>query len=145
MRFGMPNVYSSVSAVDYGWTIASFVLAVVGGILVLLLFLNKENKNKLTGNLKKLYDFLNFDYLTLDIVIKFLYSATTIFIILNSFTYIASSFLMFVLYLIIGVVVTRVAYEMIMLTIKITKNTTEINEKLSNKPLVAKEEQKNKK
>ena len=111
MGFGIQN-YNSGVYVHYGWTIASLVLAIVGGILVLALFLNKSNKNKYKGNLKKLYDFLNFDYLTLDIVIKFLYTATTLFVVLNSFTYISQDFLQFVLYLVIGVVLTRVTFEL---------------------------------
>lgn len=133
MRLGSPNLYDVVSPTSYGWTIASFVLAIVGGILVLALFLNKSNKNKYTGNLKRLYEFLNFDYLTLDIVIKFLYTAITIFVILNSFTYISVDFLQFILYLVTGLVFTRVTFEILMLTIKLCKNTTEINAKLTKK------------
>lgn len=148
MRFGEPVMYSDFNSMSYGWSIASFVLAIVGGILVLLLFLNKSNKNNYQGNLKRLYDFLNFDYLTLDIVIKFLYTATTIFIVLNSFNYISQNFLNFVLYLIVGVVMTRIAYELVIILIKVCKNTTEINEKLNKKPLSVvetKEEPKKKK
>lgn len=148
MRFGAPNMYSEFNSMSYGWSIASIVLAIVGGILVLLLFLNKSNKNKYEGNLKRLYDFLNFDYLTLDIVIKFLYTATTIFIVLNSFNYISENFLNFVLYLIVGVVVTRITYELVIIFIKVCKNTTEINEKLNKKSVSVaetKEESKKKK
>ena len=123
------NNYNSMSS---GWTIAALVLAIVGGILTLLLFLNKSNKNKYEGNIKKLYDFLNFDYLTLDIIVKFLYTASTIFIVLNSFNYISQNFLGFLLYLIVGLILTRVMFEMVMLTIKICKNTTEIKESLTN-------------
>jgi hypothetical protein len=122
-----PYTYSS-NYMSNGWTIAALVLAIVGGILTLLLFLNK--KNKYEGNIKKLYNFLNFDFLTLDIIVKFLYTTSTIFVILNSFNYISQNFLSFVLYLIVGLIVTRVMFEMLMLTIKICKNTTEIKESL---------------
>ncbi len=131
MRFVAPHIYNGFDSMAYEWTIASFVLAIVGGLLVLLLFLNKENKNKYEGNLKKLYEFLNFDFLTLDFVLKFLYTATTIFIVLNSFVYISESFLGFILYLIFGLLVTRVIYEIFMLLIKICNNTTEINRALN--------------
>ena len=110
-----PNTFAS------GWSIASIILAVVGGILVLLLFLNKSNKGKYNKKLLKLYDFLNFDFLTL---------AITIYVLLNSFNYISYNFLSFLLYLVFGLIFTRVSFEMLMILIKICNNTSEINEKL---------------
>ncbi len=128
--YEMP-IYYEATSFSQGWTIASIVLAIVGGILTLVLFLNKSNKEKYNKKLLKLYDFLNFDYLTLEVVLKFMYAAVTIFVVLNSFNYISINFLTFLLYLVFGVILTRVSFELLMLLIKICKNTTEINDKLN--------------
>jgi hypothetical protein len=123
--------FNSGSSFAAGWTIASIILAIVGGILTLVLFLKKSNKEKYNKNLLKLYDFLNFDFLTLEVVLKFMYTAVTIFVVLNSFNFISVNFLGFILYLVVGIILTRVSFEMAMLIIKICKNTTEINDKLN--------------
>lgn len=113
-----------------GWTIASFILAIVGGVLTLLLFLKKSNRDKYNSKLKLLYDFLNFDYLSLELVTKYLYATISIFIILSSFSYIGTSFLTFVLYLLIGLIVTRVSFEFFMTVIKLCNNVSKIKDNL---------------
>lgn len=112
------------------WSLISLILAVVGGILVVTLFLKKGNKSKLKGFWKWLYDFLNFDFLTLDVVLRTLYAIVTIYIILSSFDFISQSFALFIGYLISGIIVTRLIFEMMLMIIKICRNTTEINEKM---------------
>lgn len=42
------------------WVIISLVLAIVGGILIYFLFLNKKNDGKFNGFVGWLYDFLSF-------------------------------------------------------------------------------------
>lgn len=113
-----------------GWMIASLILAIVGGIFTVLFFLKKSNKEKYNKKLKLLYTFLNFDFLTLEYIVKFLYTTVTVFIILSSFSYISYSFAYFLMYLILGVLFARIIFELIMLAIKICNNTTEINQKL---------------
>lgn len=112
------------------WSIVALVLAIVGGILVVTLFLKKGNKNKFKGFLKWLYDFLNFDFLTLDFILRVLYAIVAIYIVLASFDYIAYDFTYFLLYLIGGLIITRLLFEMLLMIIKICRNTSEINEKL---------------
>lgn len=113
-----------------GWMIASLILAIVGGIVTLLFFLKKSGKEKYNKKLKLLYNFLNFDFLTLEYIVKFLYVTVTIYIVLSSFSYISYSFVYFLMYLILGVLFARIIFELIMLAIKICNNTTEINQKL---------------
>ncbi len=112
------------------WSIIAAVLAVVGGILVVTLFLKKGNKSKLKGFWKWLYDFLNFDVLTLDIILRAFYSAVSIYIVLTSFEMIGISFVLFLVYLIGGLLLVRLIFEMLLMIIKICRNTTEINDKL---------------
>ncbi|NLA32624.1 MAG: hypothetical protein GX864_01570 [Mollicutes bacterium] len=121
---------STPSASMSVWSLISLILAVVGGILVVTLFLKKGNKSKLKGFWKWLYDFLNFDFLTLDVILRTLYSMVTIYIILSSFDLISQSFALFIGYLISGIIITRLLFEMMLMIIKICRNTTEINEKM---------------
>lgn len=126
MDYGLPQTSSALS----GWMIASVILSIVGAILVLLLFLKKGNKNKFKGFIKLLYDFLNFDLLTLEIAIKALYVGLAILVVLSSFSLISISFISFLVYLIVGSIVLRLSFELIVMMIKICNNTSEINKKL---------------
>lgn len=109
--------------------IVALVCAIVGSILVFVLFLRKENESKYTGFVKWLYDYLQFNKLTIDIILRFTYLFLAIFITVMSFGLISSSFLGFLLTLILGNLVLRVVYEFSMLVILIHRNVRELNEK----------------
>ena len=79
------------------WLIVSLILAIVGGILVYFLFLNKKNEGKFTGFVAWLYDFL-----------------------------IWSNFLLFLGTLLVGNLVVRIIYEFSLILLVICRNTTEI-------------------
>ena len=111
------------------WVIISAILALVGGILVYVLFLNKKNEKKFTGFVKWLYDFLSFKTLTIEMLLKVFYLIGAIFITLGSFAYIGTSALAFFGMLILGNLVLRVIYEGALLVILIYKNVKELNEK----------------
>ena len=111
------------------WVIISAILALVGGILVYVLFLNKKNEKKFTGFVKWLYDFLSFKTLTIEMLLKVFYLIGAIFITLGSFAYIGTSALAFFGMLILGNLVLRVIYEGSLLVILIYKNVKELNEK----------------
>lgn len=109
--------------------IVALVCAIVGSILVFVLFLRKENETKYTGFVKWLYDYLQFNKLTIDIILRFTYLFLAIFITVMSFGLISTSFLGFLLTLILGNLVLRVVYEFSMLVILIHRNVRELNEK----------------
>lgn len=111
------------------WVFISAILALVGGILVYVLFLNKKNENKFTGFVKWLYDFLSFKTLTIEMLLKVFYLIGAIFITLGSFAFIGTSALAFFGMLILGNLVLRVIYEGSLLVILIYKNVKELNEK----------------
>ena len=115
------------------WIIVSLVLAIVGGIVLYFTFLKKDNEGKYTGFLGWMYDFLTFKKLTIENVLKILYLICAIFITLSSFSMISVSFLAFLLYLVVGNLVARVSYELILVKLIICRNTTEINKKLDKK------------
>ena len=109
--------------------IVALICAIVGSILVFVLFLRKDNESKYTGFVKWLYDYLQFNKLTIDIILRFTYLFLAIFITVASFGLISSSFLGFLLTLILGNLVLRVVYEFSMLVILIYRNVRELNEK----------------
>lgn len=113
------------------WTIVSVILAIIGGIVLYFTFLSKKNEGKFTGFLGWLYDFLTFKKMMIENVLKILYIIVALFVTLSSFGLIPISFLAFLLTLVIGNVLTRVIYELLLVKLVICKNTTEINKKLN--------------
>ena len=113
------------------WTIVSVILAIIGGIVLYFTFLSKKNEGKFTGFLGWLYDFLTFKKMMIENVLKILYLIVALFVTLSSFGLISISFLAFLLTLVIGNVLTRVIYELLLVKLVICKNTTEINKKLN--------------
>ena len=96
-------------------------------------FLKKDNEGKYTGFLGWMYDFLTFKKLTIENVLKILYLICAIFVTLSSFATISTSFIAFLVYLVVGNLVVRIAYELILVRLIICRNTTEINKKLDKK------------
>ena len=113
------------------WTIVSVILAIIGGIVLYFTFLSKKNERKFTGFLGWLYDFLTFKKMMIENVLKILYIIVALFVTLSSFGLMSISFLAFLLTLVIGNVLTRVIYELLLVKLVICKNTTEINKKLN--------------
>ncbi|NMA50337.1 MAG: hypothetical protein GX951_00605 [Mollicutes bacterium] len=111
------------------WTILSIVFAIVGGFLVYFLFVKSDKKysNKFVNWLK---DFLDFNNLLLETIIKISYLILALYITLFSFGLIGQSFFLFLGVLVIGNVVIRVIYEFSILMIKICKDVSQINRKL---------------
>jgi hypothetical protein len=120
----------STSSVDSTWLIISAVLAIVGGIAAYVLFVSQKNK-KYTGFVAWLHEFLNFKKYFIEVIIKVMYLITAIYITLGSFSFIGTSVATFFLMLIVGNIVARIGYEMVLMLLTIVNNTTEINKKLS--------------
>ena len=99
------------------WTIVSVILAIIGGIVLYFTFLSKKNEGKFTGFLGWLYDFLTFKKMMIENVLKILYIIVALFVTLSSFGLMSISFLAFLLTLVIGNVLTRVIYELLLLSL----------------------------
>ncbi len=130
--FYNPNTITQPSGVDETWIIISAIVALIGGVVVYLLFVSKKNNGEYTGFVAWLHDFLNFKKFFIEVVLKSLYVISTIFITLSSFSFIGSSVAAFFLWLILGNIVNRVAYEFILMFLTLVNNTTDISKKISN-------------
>lgn len=112
------------------WMIIAAILAIVGGILVYFLFVNAKAEPK--GKFAKwLKDFLSFKIMWIEPILKVIYYIATIFIVLNSFSFLAlggTGVLMWLCTLVLGPVILRVLYEATMMFIMIWRNTRDIAE-----------------
>lgn len=122
-----PSLFSEGNAV---WVIISLVLAIVGGIVLYFTFLSKKNEGSYTGFLGWMYDFLTFKKMVIENILKILYLIIAMFITLSSFSVISTSFLAFIVYLVVGNLIARIGYELFLVVLIICRNTTEISKKL---------------
>ncbi len=132
---------SSASSGNSVWIIISAVVAVIGGIVLYFTFLAKKNEGKYTGFLGWMYDFLTFKKMVIENILKIIYLIAASFITLASFAIISSSFLSFILVLVIGNLITRIMYELFLVVLIICRNTTDISKKLDKKEIVEKKEE----
>ncbi len=111
------------------WLLISLVVAIIGGVLGYLLFV-KQNKKIDNKYLSWFRQFLDYRKMLIEDLLKVLYMITAIYITLSSFAYIGSDFLMFILTLVLGNLICRLAFEGCLVIIMIWKNTDQINRNL---------------
>lgn len=128
------SAYSTAQGMGI-WGIIALILSIVGGILVYFLFVNSKTtpKNKFAKWLK---DFLAFKVMWIEGILKIIYYFATIFVVLYSFSFLAlggMGFLFFLLTLVLGPIIIRLAYEAAMMSIMIWRNTKDIAENTTKK------------
>ncbi|MBQ4634084.1 MAG: hypothetical protein IJB71_01910 [Bacilli bacterium] len=128
-------IYDYDLAGNYGsssslWSLIALIIAIAATVCIFVVFLNKKNEDKFKGFLGWLYDFLSFKKLAIDIILKVTYVCLAIYITLSSFALISTSFGLFLMMLIGGNVSLRIIYELLMITISICNNVSEINKKM---------------
>lgn len=112
------------------WPVIALVLSIIGGILVYIFFVSSKKENKLSSLLNWVKEFLNFDKMMIEVILKVVYLISTIFVILTSFSFIAYDFGLFFLNLILGPIFIRLVYELLIINISIWKNIIAINKKM---------------
>lgn len=132
------NLYGSYSSSSFqsaansaAWVGISLILAIIGGIVLYFTFLGRRNEDKFNGFLGWLYDFLGFKKMLAEALLKITYLIIALYVTLSSFSVIGVNFLGFLLYLVLGNVVTRIIYEFLLIALVNCRNTTEINKKMS--------------
>lgn len=125
-RYGTTTTSLNAAAGSAVWMIISIILAIVGGLLIYFLFLNKKNEGKFKGFIGWLYDFLSFKKMFLEALLKITYLIIALYITLASFALIGVNFLAFLSMLILGNLVVRIGYEFSLILLVICRNTTEI-------------------
>ena len=111
------------------WGIVALVLSLVGCFVIYFLFVKKDVNTK-SKFVLWLQEFLRFNKMLIEPIIKISYIFGALFLTLGSFALIGTSFLAFLATLIFGNLALRVIYEASIMLVMLWKNTTEINKKL---------------
>lgn len=113
------------------WTVIAFVIAIAAGIMIYFMFV-RDNK-PVSEKIQKLKDLLDFKIMLIEPILKIIYIIATVFVILFSFGLISLNFVSFLMVLVLGPIIIRIIYELMMINIMIWKNTKEINKSLTSK------------
>lgn len=123
-------------------SILGFLCAVAGTVLTLIFIVPAKKRETLPRFLQGVQDFLNFKYLVLEKILKALYLFVTLFCVAAGF------FMLFagmgdifegyyysfagqgLLLMLLGPIVARVVFEVLMMLVLLVKNTSEINGKM---------------
>lgn len=135
--FGM---YVSMSN---GAMIAAIVFSLVAAVILAIAFAPAKKKAELTGFGARLNDLFNFRDLFIEKILKFLYILATCFCIIAGLFglltaifrgYGFASCLSAFLFMVLGPVVLRLAFELLMMMVLLVTNVIEINKKLDGTP-----------
>ena len=125
------SAYASRSAASGGWIlIVALVLAIVGTVLAYIFIMPKSKVKTLNKFWYFVHNVFNFKTLLVEKIFKALYVFLTIYVICAGFFQLFVSFLPGLLMLLLGPIVVRIVYEMIMMFILLVQNTTAIRNKL---------------
>ena len=129
------------------WIIISILLAIIGGIFIFTNYFGKDKEDSYTGFKKTMYDFLHFNLTIIDPIFRVLYFIVAIAITLSSFSFISVNFFTFIGILVFGNIAARLAFELLLLTLGLFKDVSEINVKLgkTEKATKVKKDKKNEK
>lgn len=129
VRYNMPTTVATPGLGSLIWTIISLIAALAGCFIVYFLFIKNDKKEK-NDFLAWLKEFLSFDKMLIEPILKITYLFLVIFLTLSSFALIGTSFVAFILTIVFGNITLRIIYEIALIKIMIWKNTTEIKNKL---------------
>lgn len=124
-----PSISTSGITGSVIWLIIALVVSIIGCFLVYFLFVKKDVKSR-KPIVKWLKDFLNFDKMLIEPILKIAYIFAALFITLGSFALISASFLSFLMTIIFGNIGARLLYELALINVMIWKNTTEIKNRV---------------
>ena len=129
------------------WIIISILLAIIGGIFIFTNYFGKDKEDSYTGFKKIMYDFLHFKLTIIEPIFRVLYFIVAIAITLSSFSFISVNFFTFIGILVFGNIAARLAFELLLLTLGLFKDVSEINVKLgkTEKATKVKKDKKNEK
>lgn len=111
------------------WTIIALVISLAGCFIIYFLFVKKDVDTK-SKFVLWLQEFLRFNKMLIEPILKIAYIFGALFITLGSFALIGTNFLAFLGMLVGGNLLLRIGYEFSMILIMLWKNTTEINKKV---------------
>ncbi len=125
MQLSSLGYYSTAPLVGSG---VALVVALVGAIAAVFLFLNPKNKDRYTGFMQRLSAHLNFERFLLSSILKFLYAFGVLYCVVYGLVLLFSgSVLTGIATAVLAPVALRVAFEQLMLLFAIREETAETN------------------
>jgi len=110
------------------WYIVGGVLALIGAIVVGIIFIRSENRGRYTGLMKRISAHVNFERFIIPLILKFLYVFTVLLAVINGIiTIFTSSFWSGLLMIVIAPILIRMTYELIMMLFSIHNGIMETN------------------
>lgn len=113
--------------------IISLLVACCAAIVLYFTFLRPENAHKFEGFTKKVYDFLSFNILSLDMILKIGYLIFAVYVTIMSFSFISYNIIFFLAVLVIGNIIVRIIFESALVLLKIYQKLDIISNQFSNK------------
>ena len=135
LQSSMNSTASAVQGIQI-WTIVASVLAIVGAILIYFLFI--KSKTNFKGFAKTLKNYLSGDLIHIESLAKMFYYAGLIYVVLTSINSLimigmnvdaGSCIIQFFSQLLLGPIIVRFLFELIMMLIRIWKNTENLKKK----------------
>lgn len=129
-------------------TILAVICAIVATVLAVIFIMPEKRRASLNGFGKLIHDICNFKFLIIEKILKIIYVFATAYCVLLGFFMLfsgrtsyyygwdvtSSSFQSYagygILVIILGPIVIRIAYEIVMMTVLLVKNVIDINRKL---------------
>ncbi len=122
-----PNFIGEFSMAG-GAVVVCLILAIIGGLVLLLAFLPEHKEHKYSGFALWLYRLLNFRKMFSMSLLKLLYIISAIFITLMGIVILLfARFFAGLLYMVFGNLIIRIVYEFMILVFSIHDNLTQIN------------------
>ena len=112
------------------WIIITFIVAIAGCFVVYFLIVANKKFKSNNKFVNWLVDFLRFDKMLIEDILKIAYIFVAILVTLGSLVLIPKNVFSFLGMLVFGNIIIRVVYEAALIKIMIWKNTTEIKQKL---------------
>ena len=114
--------------------VVALIIALVGTILAFIFITPEKKREKLPKFFQICADIFNFKGLIIEKILKFFYVLYTLFLILYGFLMIfaGTNFFLCLAVMILGPIIIRIIFELVMLTVLLVKNVIAINNKLKN-------------
>ena len=133
------NLFGNVT-LSGGWNVVAVLLAIVATVLAFVFLVPEKRREKMGAFGKFLHDTVNFKYLIVEKILQALYIFMTCLVVLTGF------FLLFkvtetwygkhwmggtgILLMLLGPIIIRLVYELLMMMVLLVKNVISINNKL---------------
>lgn len=131
LGLGLPRLSGTLGTI-------AFVLSILAAVAVAFFLAPDSKRESFKGNkvLETVNDILNFRTLLIDKILKFLYIFVTCYLIVSGFfmLFVKGGFVTGLITMIIGPIVARIVFELLMLAIVLVRNVIQINKKMGPLP-----------